>query len=122
MKSNIRFVNAFMAFYIIHTSQIGMGILGVPRIIYLESKKDAWITILLSGLLISIIIWLMISILKKYEGWNLFDIHQHVYGRLIGSIFNFLIVIYFIAVYYSITISYVDLSLTWGYEGVYEWV
>ncbi|CAI9386334.1 MULTISPECIES: GerAB/ArcD/ProY family transporter [Bacillaceae] len=65
MKSNIRFVNAFMAFYIIHTSQIGMGILGVPRIVYLESKKDAWISILLSGLFVSLITWLMISILKK---------------------------------------------------------
>lgn len=41
MKSNISFVNAYMAFFIIHTSQIGMGILGVPKIIYLESKKDA---------------------------------------------------------------------------------
>ncbi|RFB19316.1 spore gernimation protein [Bacillus sp. HNG] len=122
MKSNIRFVNAFMAFFIIHTSQIGMGILGVPRIIYLESKKDAWISILLSGLFVSLITWIIISILNKNEGGTLFEIHDHIFGRLIGSILNFVIVIYYIAVHYSITISYVELSLTWGYEGVYEWV
>ncbi|HLU22850.1 MAG TPA: GerAB/ArcD/ProY family transporter [Bacillaceae bacterium] len=122
MKSNIRIINAFMVFFIIHTSQIGMGILGVPRIIFLESKQDAWISILLSGIFISLITWLMISILNKNEGDTLFEIHVHIFGRLIGSIFNFLIVIYFIAVHYSITISYVEVSLTWGYEGVYEWV
>ncbi len=67
MKSNISFVNVYMAFFIIHTSQIGMGILGVPKIIYLESKKDAWISVLLSGLFISIITWIIISILKNME-------------------------------------------------------
>ena len=122
MKSNTRFVNAFMAFFIIHTSQIGMGILGVPRIIYLESKKDAWISILLSGLIVCLITWIIISILNKNEGGTLFEIHDHIFGRLIGSILNFVIVIYYIAVHYSITIGYVELSLTWGYEGVYEWV
>nr|WP_002009378.1 GerAB/ArcD/ProY family transporter [Bacillus wiedmannii]EEK64421.1 Spore germination protein [Bacillus wiedmannii] len=122
MKSNISFVNAYMAFFIIHTSQIGMGILGVPKIIYLESKKDAWISVLLSGLFISIITWIIISILKKHENCNLYEIHENLFGRFIGSIINTFIVIYFIAVHYSIIISYVELSLTWGYEGVYEWV
>ena len=122
MKSNISFVNAYMAFFIIHTSQIGMGILGVPKIIYLESKKDAWISVLLSGLFISIITWIIISILKKHGNCNLYEIHENLFGRFIGSIINTLIVIYFIAVHYSIIISYVELSLTWGYEGVYEWV
>src|SRR5690606_19827004 len=122
MKSNIRIINAFMVFFIIHTSQIGMGILGVPRIIFLESKQDAGISILLSGLFISLITWLMIAILNKNEGDTLFEIHDHIFGRFVGSIFNLLIVIYYIAVHYSITISYVELSLTWGYEGVYEWV
>ena len=122
MKSNISFVNAYMAFFIIHTSQIGMGILGVPKIIYLESKKDAWISVLLSGLFISIITWIIISILKKHENCNLYEIHENLFGRFIGSIINTFIVIYFIAAHYSIIISYVELSLTWGYEGVYEWV
>ncbi|GAA0343444.1 GerAB/ArcD/ProY family transporter [Bacillus carboniphilus] len=122
MKSNIRFINAYMAFFILHTSQIGMGILGVPRIIYLESKNDAWISILLAGLFISFVTWIMISILKKCESCNLYEIHEHFFGRFIGRIINTFIVIYFIAVNYSIIISYVEVSLTWGYEGVYEWV
>src|SRR5690606_30409965 len=62
------------------------------------------------------------AILNKNEGDTLFEIHDHIFGRFVGSIFNLLIVIYYIAVHYSITISYVELSLTWGYEGVYEWV
>ncbi|KML46274.1 spore germination protein [Cytobacillus firmus] len=121
MKSNA-IVNAFMAFFIIHTSQFGMGILGAPRIVYLESKKDAWISVLLSGIAISFITWIMISILKQNENRTLFEIHENLFGRMFGSIINVVIVVYFMAVHYSITISYVELSLTWGYEGLYEWV
>ncbi|WML41804.1 GerAB/ArcD/ProY family transporter [Neobacillus sp. OS1-2] len=122
MKSNISFVNAYIAFFIIHTSQIGMGILGVPRIVFLEAKQDAWISVLLSGLFISVIIWMIISILGKYENCNLYEIHENLFGRFIGSIINTFMVIYFIAALYSIIIAYVELSLTWGYEGVDEWV
>lgn len=121
MKSNISFVNAYMAFFIIHTSQIGMGILGVSRIIYLEARQDAWMSILLSGLYISIITWIMISLLNKYENCNLYEIHEILFGRFLGSIINTFIVIYFIAANYSIIIGYIELSLTWGYEGFYEW-
>jgi spore germination protein AB len=122
MKSNINFVNAYMAFFIIHTSQIGMGILGVPRILFHEAKQDAWISVLVSGLFISVIMWMIISILAKYENCNLYEIHENVFGRFIGSIINTFMVIYFMAALYSIIIAYVELSLTWGYEGVDEWV
>ncbi len=65
---------------------------------------------------------LLLAYLKKHGNCNLYEIHENLFGRFIGSIINTLIVIYFIAVHYSIIISYVELSLTWGYEGVYEWV
>ncbi|MCV9884206.1 GerAB/ArcD/ProY family transporter [Metabacillus halosaccharovorans] len=122
MKSTVSFVNAYIAFFIIHTTQIGMGILGYPRIVYLVAKQDAWISILLSGLFISLITWMIIRILNHYENCNLYEIHENIFGRFIGSIINTVIVIYFIASNYSIIISYVELSLSWGYEGVYEWV
>ncbi|MGM0836378.1 MAG: GerAB/ArcD/ProY family transporter [Bacillota bacterium] len=122
MKSNVSLVNAYMAFFIIHTSQIGMGILGVPKIVFLESNKDAWISVLLSGVFISLLIWMMMSILNKFGNCNLYEIHERVFGRALGKIFNTFLVIYFIAAHYSIIIGYLELALSWGYEGVYEWV
>jgi spore germination protein AB len=44
-----------------------------------------------------------------------------LFGRFLGSIMNTFVVIYFIAANYSIIIGYIELSLTWGYEGFYEW-
>ncbi|WP_110926270.1 GerAB/ArcD/ProY family transporter [Bacillus massiliglaciei] len=122
MNSNINFINAYMAFFIIHTVQIGIGILGVPKIIYQVSKKDAWISILIAGLLVSFLIWIMINILKQHEDCNIYEIHEKVFGRFLGSLINIFIVVFFMAELYSVIIGYVELSLTWGYEGVYEWI
>lgn len=122
METNTRNINAYLAFFIIHTSQIGMGILGVPKIIFLEANKDAWISIILSGLFISFLTWLIISILKRNKGKNLYEIHENLFGRFMGNIINLCIVIYFIELNYSIIISYIELAITWGYEGIYEWV
>ncbi|MFD2446569.1 GerAB/ArcD/ProY family transporter [Bacillus sp. CGMCC 1.16607] len=38
--------NSFLVFFIIHTTQMGIGVAGVQRIIYKESKQDAWISII----------------------------------------------------------------------------
>ena len=38
-------INAFMLIFIINGVQTGVGIAGLPRIVYLESKHDAWIAV-----------------------------------------------------------------------------
>ena len=48
MKTNITMtqgqsVRAFYLFFIIHTIQIGAGLMGVPRILFLEAGPDAWV-------------------------------------------------------------------------------
>ncbi len=121
-KRKTLLVNAYMVFFIIHTSQIGVGIAGVPRIIYLEAKQDAWIAVLLSGIFIHALVWLIIQILSRFENKDLYQIHGILFGEKIGNIFNFVVTVYFIMAFYSIMIAYIEMTLSWGYEGVYEWV
>ncbi|WP_299095666.1 GerAB/ArcD/ProY family transporter [uncultured Metabacillus sp.] len=118
----VSLINAYMVFFIIHTAQIGVGIIGVPRIIFLESKQDAWIVVLFAGIIINLLIWVMFQILSRFENKDLYQIHCTVFGEKIGKLFNFVLTIYFIIAYYSIMNSYIEMALSWGYEGIYEWV
>ncbi len=43
-------------FFLVHTAQIGLGIVGVQRVIFVEARQDAWIAVLISGLWIHLVV------------------------------------------------------------------
>ncbi|MCG6171379.1 spore germination protein [Anoxybacillus sp. LAT_35] len=114
-------INAYLVFFLVHTAQIGLGIVGVQRVIFVEARQDAWIAVLLSGLWIHLIVFVMYRTLKLTEHDNLFSIHTFVYGRVLGWIVNAAVVVYFLMAYTSILLGYVEMALTWIYPDFPLW-
>lgn len=52
--------------------QIGLGIVGVQRVIFVEARQDAWIAVLLSGLWIHLVVFIICQTLKQTEHDNIF--------------------------------------------------
>ena len=95
--------------------------MGIPKVLYQETKQDAWIVIILSGLILSFILLIMIYILKKFNDKDLFQIHGILFGEIIGKIINTILILYFLSAFYSIMSEYIELVISWGNEGVYYW-
>lgn len=114
-------INAFLVFFVVHTTQIGVGIHGFQRIIYQESKHDAWISVLVIGLFSHVIAIVMIKTLEMYDSHDLYGINRDVFGTWVGNFINVLYVFYCSVAFISVLINYIEVIQTWVFPLLNTW-
>ncbi|MEH7176559.1 GerAB/ArcD/ProY family transporter [Neobacillus vireti] len=114
-------INAFMLVFIIHSIQVGVGMAGLPRIVYLEAKHDAWISVFLAGLLTSVVLVFMIQMLKQYDSADLYGIHVDVFGKWAGHFLNVIYMIYMTSTFFIILMNYVEIVQVWIFPTLPSW-
>lgn len=97
-------VSPYFAFILLHSLQIGIGILGYQRVILKNAGYDAWISLIIAGIATHIVLFCMLKMLEK-DG-DLISIHTTTFGKWIGSIFS--VISLFIA-YYSALLFFVHI-------------
>ncbi|MBX0357281.1 GerAB/ArcD/ProY family transporter [Halobacillus sp. Nhm2S1] len=127
MKTNIPFhpdhtVQAFYLFFIIHTSQIGAGLMGVPRILVLEAGVDAWISVLVAGLYLHFIVFIMLQILKSYENADILGIQQDLFGVWIGKALGTVYVLYIFLLLLTVIKNYIEVVQVFVFPEMPIWL
>ena len=115
MNSNVpdsKKISPFLVFFLIHTMQSGVGILGFQRFIAKTAGYDAWMSIILSGLFVHILLWMMFKMLKIADG-DMTSIHTFVLGKKIGKIFSSFFILYFCLFTVTILRSYIEVVQVW---------
>lgn len=89
----------------IYKTQVGIGILTLPRDLSKDAGTDGWIALIL-GWIISIIMSIVIvKSMEQFPNDTLFDILPKIFGKWVGSCFSILWICYgfiaFTAVFYS---------------------
>jgi spore germination protein (amino acid permease) len=113
--------NAFLLIFIIHEVQTGVGIVGLPRIVYLESKHDAWISVFFAGIVTGVVLWFIIVMLKHYDSADLYGIHVDVMGKYIGNVLNIIYMIYLSSSFFIIIMNYVEIVQVWIFPDLKTW-
>lgn len=114
-------VDPFLVFYLIHTAQVGVGVLGFQRTILKTVGFDAWMTVLLTGILLHPIIWMMYRILKNGNG-DLIDIHHDLFGKWIGKVSSVFVLIYFLLASTTILRTYIEVIQVWMFPHISTWI
>lgn len=83
-----------MAFII--SAQIGFGILSLPSDLSHYFGHDGWISLIISGVLVIILILLLMTLFKKFTDKSVFEISTTVFGKILGGIFNIFIILHMI--------------------------
>ncbi|MFY3792021.1 GerAB/ArcD/ProY family transporter [Ureibacillus sp. MALMAid1270] len=111
-------INAFLIFYIISSTQIGVGIHGFQRVIYKDAKQDAWLSVILSFILSHIVIFIMFKTLEKFENLDIYGIHKEIFGKIFGSFLNLIYVIYCSYAFFAVLKNYIEVVNTWVFPYV----
>jgi spore germination protein (amino acid permease) len=114
-------INAFLVMFIINSVQTGVGLVGLPRIVYLDAKHDAWIAVLIGGVVTGIVLWFMITMLRKYDSADLYGIHADVFGKWIGNMISIVYIIYLIACFFVIFMDYIEIIQVWIFPNLPTW-
>ncbi|MGP4040621.1 GerAB/ArcD/ProY family transporter [Gracilibacillus sp. D59] len=105
-------VSPFLLLYIIHATQIGEGILSFERQIAGIAGYDAWISIILTGLLTTIVIVIIWKIIGDQQT-DIIGIHQYVFGNILGKVCSFVFGIYLLIISILVLISYIEIIQIW---------
>jgi spore germination protein (amino acid permease) len=121
MQVDIRYqVSPYLLFFIIYSSQVGVGILSFQRGIAKEAGFDAWISVLLAGCLVQFLIYIMYKLLSKANG-DIVMIQRDIFGKYIGGLFNFLIMTYYGMASISVIRSYIEIVQVWMFPALPTW-
>lgn len=107
VKPNLS-IRAFYLFFIIASLQLGVGIMGATRFIYMEAGTDAWISILIAIAYIFVVLFVMTLTLKQYENADIFGIHKDLFGKWLGNLLSTVYIVYFVLTLFSVLITYIE--------------
>lgn len=88
--------------------QIGAGIMGIPQILFIQAKGSAWISVLLTGILLHLTVFIMVKLLQQYENADLFMIQKKLFGKWISLLLGTIYLSYLFLVVSSIILTYIE--------------
>jgi len=120
VKENSK-VSPFFLFFLLHSSQIGVGLLYYQSWIAKGAGQDSWVSVLLVGFSLNILLFLGYKVIKTATGGDLPSFHKEAFGSFFGNILNVGLVFYlmlggFLAVY-----NYIDLLQTFAFDRIPLW-
>ena len=113
-------VSPFYVFFIVHSMQTGVGVLSFQRVLAKSAGTDGWISILLAGLIVHILIWIIYKILSIVPG-DIISANNHAFGKWIGNFFSLLFILYFLIIGMDMIISYINVIHVWMFAEVASW-
>lgn len=114
-------LNAFLALFIMHDLQIGTGIHGFQRFIYIPAKHDAWVSVLIGGIVVHVVVFFIFKTLQLYGSADIFGIHHDVYGSIIGKVFNAIFIFYFLTGSFVVLENYIEVVQAWMFPEMPSW-
>ncbi|MGG0413413.1 GerAB/ArcD/ProY family transporter [Peribacillus simplex] len=113
-------VSPFYVFFLVHAMQVGLNLLSFQRDLAKATGTDGWISILLAGLTVHILIWLIYKIFSMVPG-DIIYANNHAFGKWIGNLFSLIFILYFFVLGMTIITGYIEVIHIWMFEEVPSW-
>lgn len=105
-------ISPFMAAYVIASMQIGIGVLGFQRLIAKDAGYDAWISVIVAGLTINVLVWVMYKICETVDG-DVMAANVFAFGKIIGNSINTVFILYFTLTGAAVLGGLIEIIRTW---------
>ncbi|MGM0845801.1 MAG: GerAB/ArcD/ProY family transporter [Bacillota bacterium] len=115
-----RKISPFIVLFLIHSTQVGVGILGFQRIIAKSAGYDAWISVIIAGLLTNVILIFIFKIVQS-GGGDIIEANRTAFGKWIGKAVDVIYIIYFCMVAVTVCRTYVEVIQVWMYPRLTAW-
>lgn len=119
VKSRISSENLF---FVLVQTMMGVGLLSLPHQTHHAAGSDGWISILITGFFIQLIVLLIWLLCIKFPNLTLFDFSKVILGKTSGTALNFLYIIYLLTMICYIFIVYADILKRWILPETPVWV
>ncbi|MFD2923342.1 GerAB/ArcD/ProY family transporter [Halobacillus naozhouensis] len=108
-------------FFLINAMQVGVGILGFETYIARYAGFDAWISILISGVCIHVLVWMIYHILQDSKG-DIVSVHRNIFGKYFGGFLSMLLSLYFLMLTLTVLRSFIEVIEVWIFPELQLWL
>ncbi|MGG0175937.1 GerAB/ArcD/ProY family transporter [Gottfriedia acidiceleris] len=108
--------------YLILFTQFGVTITNLPNAIYKIAGQDGWISVLVGGILVQIILFIYFSLYKKFPTKSFTDYTKILTTPFIGTCINICYYIYFLYVVLVISLRFSDIVTIWLFPKSPAWL
>ncbi|MBP3964149.1 GerAB/ArcD/ProY family transporter [Paenibacillus lignilyticus] len=98
---------------IIHSMQLGVGVISMPRDLALTGGTDGWMALLIGYAASIIASILIVQIMKKYPNGTIIELITHYFGRFVGYVMTLIFGVYMCLFAYLILDRMVLLIRSW---------
>ncbi|MFC5649543.1 endospore germination permease [Paenibacillus solisilvae] len=88
-------MSRFQLFAFILQTQIGIGVLAFPYELHKASGVDGWISILMAGGVIQLLLLAYIALCRRFPNRNLFEFAPLLLGKVFGNLVTILYIVHF---------------------------
>lgn len=74
--------------------QTGVGVLMIPSLLATQAGHDGWISMVITGIIVVLLSIMIVTLLNRYKDKAIYDINKLIFGKIIGSGFNILLILY----------------------------
>lgn len=115
-------INLFQfALLLIHT-KIGIGVITLANDVHHDAHSDGWISTLLAGLFIQLIIFIYWALIHRFPNQTLSEIAEMTLGKIIGKLVMILYIVYLIIVGAIMLTKYTVILKSWMMPLTPKWV
>ncbi|RCW49461.1 GerAB/ArcD/ProY family transporter [Paenibacillus prosopidis] len=113
-KSEKSLISPFFVFFLIQGNMIGVGILNFQRSLIDHAGYNAWISVIVGGVTIHIILWMIYRMFSSdQEILDLTLINKLCFGKALGLLFNLANVLYFYLAGFIVFRVFIEVIQIW---------
>ncbi len=114
-------ISPFFMFYLVHSSQTGVGLFNFQLDISKDSGYDSWIGMLFAGLILHIILIIMFKLLEYSSNGDLISLHRDYFGKFVGNTLSILFSIHFLLLVSTVFWIYIETLQVWAFNTIPAW-
>jgi spore germination protein (amino acid permease) len=115
-------ISPFLVFFLIHGTQVGIGMLSFQRLVMKEAGHDAWIAVIITGIIAHLLIWIMYKLFAHSpNAEDIVSIHKCYFGKWIGFVFSFALLVYFSLLAFTVLQTYIEIIKIWMFPLIGAW-
>ncbi|WP_409251903.1 GerAB/ArcD/ProY family transporter [Bacillus sp. SCS-153A] len=112
-----RQISPFIILFLIHSIQVGVGVLGYQRVIAKSAGYDAWMAVIIAGLLTNIIVFIIFKVVQT-GGGDLIEANKTAFGKWFGKFFDTVYLLYFCLIAVTVARTYIEVIQVWMYPRI----
>ncbi len=113
-------ISGYFVFFLIVVSKTAANILNIPSLVLGSAGQDAWISIILMGLSLHLIVWMIYKMLG-YPAKDVIDLHRMLIGNFMGNAVSLLLIGYYFIIALFLFRTYVEIVQVWVFPTLRTW-